>query len=282
MKRIINRKYFIVVVMLATMFSSCLRMGLDELPAYDDADITGIGFEHRFEDPAKKWIDGSNVIQYVTIPVSSIQIKKAGTDGNTENEVIVTPGMPTPSGSFTNAERMKITLNNLAGYVYLSNFATIEPIEGAPVLGTPGDFTQPRKYKVTAADGKTTKIWTIKVNALPEISPYEGLYIETGTLDRAGNPTDNLSAEVYLATVDKNTVWTQAAKSVFNNPAITYRIKVNPDNTVEITSNPGASVTIYQLTDQVSRYDPATKTFTLHYAYNAGARIFHTQLRLKE
>lgn len=44
----------------------------------------------------------------------------------------------------------------------ISTAARIFPIEGSPVLGTPGDWSKENKYEVMAVDG-TKKIWTIKV-----------------------------------------------------------------------------------------------------------------------
>ena len=49
--------------------------------------------------------------------------------------------------------------------VNLSTAAVIAPQDGAPTLGTPGDFSTTRRYVVTAANG-TKKDWTIQVTAL--------------------------------------------------------------------------------------------------------------------
>ena len=46
--------------------------------------------------------------------------------------------------------------------VTISTAATIKPINGAPKLGVPGDWTKDNQYEVTAADG-TKKVWTIVV-----------------------------------------------------------------------------------------------------------------------
>ncbi len=266
-----------VLIIFATAgLSSCLTGNLEDVPAFEEAEIVNVKFDFRYKDATAVWIDGQPTVKVAGLIVQSKEINSAN------GTITVSLSIPGPSGSFTQDVRRQINISNIVGKFNISTGASIVPLNDSPVLGIPGDFSVSRRYEVKAADGKTSKVWTITVNPLPELSQYEGLYIETGTLDRVGNPTDQLNAEVYLGTVDVSTVWTQAAKSVFNNPAITYRIKVNPDNSVTITDNPGASVVIYQLTDQPSFYDPATKTFTLHYAYNAGARIFHTQLKLKE
>ena len=51
------------------------------------------------------------------------------------------------------------------GKFNLSTAAVIAPQDGAPTLGTPGDFSTTRRYVVTAAYG-TKKDWTIQVTAL--------------------------------------------------------------------------------------------------------------------
>ena len=50
----------------------------------------------------------------------------------------------------------KITQDGLSSlwvYVSISDAATVTPLDGAPKLGTPGDFSANRTYRVTAADG---------------------------------------------------------------------------------------------------------------------------------
>ena len=49
-------------------------------------------------------------------------------------------------------------------YVTISTAATMKPINGAPELGVPADWTADHQYEVTAADG-TKKTWTIVVEA---------------------------------------------------------------------------------------------------------------------
>ena len=55
---------------------------------------------------------------------------------------------------------MEFELDEVA--VTISTAATIKPINGAPKLGVPGDWTKDNQYEVTAADG-TKKVWTIVV-----------------------------------------------------------------------------------------------------------------------
>jgi len=142
-----------------TLLTSCLKSGLEDLPVYTDCDITNIYFEYRYKDSTSLWIDGSPIVKYVTLVVTK-------TINTVANTVTVSLVVPAASGSFTVTERAKVALTNLVCSVNLSTAAKIEPIEGAPILGMPGDFSAPRKYLVTAADGVTTKTWTITVTSL--------------------------------------------------------------------------------------------------------------------
>lgn len=44
----------------------------------------------------------------------------------------------------------------------ISTAARLTPLDGAPKLGVPGDWSKPNKYLVTAASG-AQKEWTIEV-----------------------------------------------------------------------------------------------------------------------
>ncbi|GHV19729.1 hypothetical protein FACS1894174_00190 [Bacteroidia bacterium] len=150
-----NLKYLInTVFLLIGMigFSSCLESDLDELPAYSGADITDFYFEYRYE---VKRSDGVTDIKYMRMSPVGKQIS-----GESYAVTIRVPGV---DGTFDETQRANVSLNNLVGYCYLSTAAKIEPIDGAPQLGNIGNFSSPVKYKVTAADGKTMKTWTVTV-----------------------------------------------------------------------------------------------------------------------
>ncbi len=155
-------KFIVVGLMFCslTLFTSCLKSGLDDLPAYTDANITNIYFEYRYQDPTSTWTDGSAKVKYVTLTVASKTID------NTANTATVTLTAPAASGTFTDTERAKVALTNIVCTTNVSTAASVKPLEGSPTLGVPGDFSSPRKYLITAADGKTTKTWTITVTAL--------------------------------------------------------------------------------------------------------------------
>ncbi len=265
------KKYIYILAILVSTLTSCINWGLEELPLYDEVEITSFDLEHRYTT------ENANGVESVVFTKLNSSV-----DISSENAIItVTATIPPPTQIFTQEIRRSISLENIAGYFKLSPASKVEPLDGAPELGVPGDFSVERKYKVTAADGKTTKIWTVKVNPLPEINQFEGLYKESGTLVRIGEPADQLDAEIYLETINSNTCRAQAGKSVFNNPDILYQIQVNADNTVTIKNDPNSVVEIFPQDGKVSTYNPTTKTFDLHYHYRNGDRLFDTKLILK-
>ena len=140
--------YLLLAVMMLGM-TACLEYGLEELPSYEDANITDFYFEYRYQVTA----NGNTVTNFMRLTNANRTIG--------DETVSLTVRIPAASGTFTASEREKVTLSNIIGYCYISTAATIEPIEGAPKFGALGNYTAPVKYKVTAADGKTSKIWTI-------------------------------------------------------------------------------------------------------------------------
>ncbi len=148
-----------VFILSLTIFTSCLKAGLDDLPAFADANITNVYFEYRYQDPADLWTDGSAKVKYVTLVVTK-------TIDATANTVVASLSVPKASGSLTEAERAKVALTNIVCMTSVSTAAKIESADGSPLLGAPGDFSVPRKYLVTAADGAATKTWTITLTAL--------------------------------------------------------------------------------------------------------------------
>ncbi len=158
--------YSIAIVGLLFSMSSCLKAGLDEnLPKFKDAFITDVFMEYRFEDPTAT-SGGSPVVRIVNLNVTGKQFKRLeDTPGAATDSVIFDVQVPAASGSFTTAERDKVNLSNLVFMSNISTAATMSAIEGAPRPGVPGDFSQPRKYELKAADG-SVRIWTIRVNQL--------------------------------------------------------------------------------------------------------------------
>lgn len=130
----------------------------EDLPVYEDAEITKVGFYYRFAGPDKDQITG--------VPVMVEKELSCSYDINSEAATVdVDITVPKANGSFTETERNNVSVTKLWGYVNVSTAAKVEPVESSPKLGTPGDWSSPRKYKVIAANGDA-KIWTITVKSL--------------------------------------------------------------------------------------------------------------------
>lgn len=143
---------YLPILFLSLLFTSCLESGLDELPAFSDADITRFRFEHR-------WLDETNTF-------AKMQVVQLATDltidegANTINCIVT---VPAASANFPEAIRNQVAITNVVGYADISPAAVMEPIGDSPVLGVPGDFGSANQYEVKAADGETVKVWTIIV-----------------------------------------------------------------------------------------------------------------------
>lgn len=141
----------ILLVLLAAMFSSCLTSGLDDLPTFSDAEIINVKFEYRWSVK-----EGTS---------DKLRVKMLTTDYvvNAEsNEVTCKVTVPNIDANFPDEIRREISLNNIIGYTTISSAAKISPLNNAPILGKPGDWSSPNEYEVTAANGDQKK-WTIKV-----------------------------------------------------------------------------------------------------------------------
>lgn len=159
----INKFYLLTLFGVSVLLTSCLKHGLDDnLPKFKDALITDVFMEYRFED-ATATSGGSPVVRITNLSVSGKQFKKKeDTPGAVMDSVVFNVTVPAASGAFTVAERAKVTTSNIVFMSNISTAAIMTPEEGAPKAGVPGDFSQVRKYKVTAADG-SSRIWAIRI-----------------------------------------------------------------------------------------------------------------------
>ena len=136
MKKIYN---VLLSLFLMTMISSCLKAGLEELPAYEDADITNFKFEYRWFDDAK------NRMCVEQMTVKTIIDKE---------NLIVTCDITVPKADddFPKEIRDGVSLSNLVGYCDISTAAVIAPV---------GDST---KLGEILANGDS-KTWTLKIDS---------------------------------------------------------------------------------------------------------------------
>ncbi|MFJ1490434.1 DUF5018-related domain-containing protein [Capnocytophaga canis] len=156
------RKFiYIILAIIAVSVTSCLKKGLEDLPEFEENDITGINrVEYRFVSEQVSNASGQNVVKFV-----GLSIKGKPAINNVDKSITFEVTVPKASGVFTDSERAKVSLNNLVVIVNLSTAARISPIEGSPKLGTPGDWSKPNKYIVEAANGNKAE-WTIQITTL--------------------------------------------------------------------------------------------------------------------
>ncbi len=150
MKSILFRVFSFMI--LASLFVGC---SWEELPSYEEADISGVQFYYRWPSDSKDPITNEPVVKEQRLDVSSTINQGSGV---IEARITV----PNAVGAFTAGVRSEVSANKLWGQVSVSKAARITPIEGSSALGTPDDWSKERKFKVVSASGKS-KVWTIKV-----------------------------------------------------------------------------------------------------------------------
>jgi len=274
MKRIVNIKLALGLLLILPLLSSCLKEGLPKYPSFGGNFITKAYVEYRWLDSTNMY-NGKAVVAYQGLTVVSQQIDSVN------NVINIALAVPAPNGSFTNSQRQKVSQNNLWISFDVSTAATIAPAPGTPKAGFATDLTKPQSYVVTAANGQK-RTWKIVVAPLPVINQYEGNYVETGYFTHPTSPRA-LSMTKYLSSVDANTVVCDLADLGSN--GYTMQIKVEPDNSCLVTilvngvpygTAGGASG---NQAGQTNQYFPATKTFILNYQYNYSTRLITDTLR---
>lgn len=162
MKKFLN---IFTTLMLAVLATSCLERNLEELETFSGADITGLqGCYWRYYGTETN--PGSGELE-----VKQVRIASGHWEVTSETETAAEAQFDIQfNQNFPKDQRPKFTTKQLMVVFNISQAAVIKPIEGAPVLGKPGDWSKPNKYEVTAADG-TKKIWTVKLDEIlsPEI-----------------------------------------------------------------------------------------------------------------
>ena len=149
MKRYILYALFAI---LAIGFNSCLKSNLEELPAFEENDVTNVDrVEYRFISDEISKASNQKIVKFINLTVNK-------TDKTVRIEVTV----PAANSDFPTVERDKVSKANLTVILSVSTAARVFPIGDAPRLGTQGDWTNPHKYKIEAANGNTAE-WTVEV-----------------------------------------------------------------------------------------------------------------------
>ena len=155
MKKFLN---IFAALLLAVVSTSCLKHDLEELDVYSGCDITRV-------DCAYRWKTGEIHPGTQSEKVNQVYVSAYSRTYVTD-ESDPSRGVCTIRYSKTNIPQQyrSVAETEMVVYVTISTAATMKPINGAPALGIPADWTADHEYEVTAADG-TKKIWKIVVEA---------------------------------------------------------------------------------------------------------------------
>lgn len=152
MKKII--KWTVCLLLSLPFLTAC---DWEELPAWEEADISGVQFYYRWESEEYDPMLPDEPIIYKQ-RLNTEQVRRDADNGILEVRV----SLPVTNEEFTSDVRDKVTTNPLWGQVTVSTAARVTPIDGSKPLGTPDDWSVPRRFSVQAANG-TTKEWTITI-----------------------------------------------------------------------------------------------------------------------
>lgn len=157
--------------------TGCLKHGMEDLKNSSLKTLTTVDYTYRFtyNDTIRKGTPNEEIqkdrVCEVLFNKKTEVINENGMDGfrTTISYNLNSVLKSGPTGSVTKemlyaqfqALIPKDQLSKLWVYVTIPDAATVSPLNGAPKLGMPGDFSQDRTYRVTAADG-TYKDYIIK------------------------------------------------------------------------------------------------------------------------
>lgn len=134
-------------------FTSCLESDLEDLKTYTGNDVTSSYVYYRYIDKNKVIAaSGQPSVRQMQLTTKQVINTEAAT-------CTITASLPK---NFPATEQANISAANLVVALQVSTAAVVEPIDGAPRLGVPADWSTAHKYRVKAADG-STKEWTISV-----------------------------------------------------------------------------------------------------------------------
>jgi hypothetical protein len=201
----------------------------------------------------------------VKLSVDQAALTKYNTDNGTTYQLL-------PSNYYTSTLSTTIAAGTNSAYVTINVSSNlIDPSitnYALPLTITDGGGQQISNYK--------TVIYNVQVK-----NAYDGSYLQNGSLtfpDGTGRSWTNRAKT--LSTINANTVIAEAADLGGN--GFTMYLKVNSDNTVTISPAPDSANQTIQA-NGTNTYDPATKTFSLHYKYvgGTGDRVIVETLKLK-
>ncbi|PWK72980.1 uncharacterized protein DUF4361 [Mucilaginibacter oryzae] len=162
--------------------------------------------------------------------------------------------------------KVNIASGTQVAYLPISFVNTNTGLSGDKSYALPIKITDASGTEISGNYGSVVILLTIK-------NQYDGSYLADGSIafppPTAGRSWSSLKKT--LKTVNPTTSKTDAAD--LGGSKFYMRLQVNADNSVTITADPSsANLTIQNNPSKgASTYDPATKTFTLHYKYVGGS-----------
>jgi hypothetical protein len=133
---------------------------------------------------------------------------------------------------------------------------------------------------ITDAQGITISNYKTLFYVLGVKNKYDGIYHASGLFVRVGLDQRTIDEDKSVSTVSGNTVQSTVADLGAADP---ITLTINADNSVTVKFVGGSLTGLPPEYTQVgvNKYDPATKTFTLHYQYRSGARTTEETLVYK-
>lgn len=169
MKRMRITTLLLALTMLS--LTSCLKHGYEELVNSSEKKLTAVDYTYRFlyNDTLQK---GTPKQEILTDRVCEVIFKKVSkpieVDGRKGFSTTITHDINSvmkagPTGSVTRQMLYndfkklieKDQVSKLWVYITVSDASRVNPINGAPELGKPGDFSKDHIYQVVAADGSS-------------------------------------------------------------------------------------------------------------------------------
>jgi len=150
---------FILLAMCIASLTSCLKKDLPGIKSSNQNNLTGFYLEYKWLDT--NYIAAGTPKADTSIVVSSVQFTDANSPQIISNDTLY--AYPIFPSNLPLAQQLQVSLDHIIGYADIPDGAIIKPLNGAPELGVPGDYTKPATYEITAADG-TKATWVIVVN----------------------------------------------------------------------------------------------------------------------
>lgn len=132
---------------------SCLEGGLEDLPEYDDANITSVSaVQYRYVTEDKHPASNENIVRDLDLQYKADLDESAG---------VIKISVHVPKDIDASIAK-DISRQKLVVVVNLSTAARLFPLNGSTKLGVPGDWSKVNSYEVIAASG-AKKEWIIEV-----------------------------------------------------------------------------------------------------------------------